>query len=77
MASKSFKNGGTALFALLALAGDFGCMSGPTLVGEIAGAAGDSLKTGLFFAIFFPIVLILSCIMLRKVRLKEIGIDKN
>lgn len=66
MASKSFPKGGTSLFALLALAGDLGCMSGPTIVGEIAGAAGDSLKTGLLFSIAFPIVLIICCCMLKR-----------
>lgn len=66
MASQSFPKGGTSLFALLALAGDLGCMSGPTLVGEIAGAAGDSLKTGLLFSIAFPIMLIVCCLVLKR-----------
>lgn len=66
MASAAFPKGGTALFAMLALAGDIGCMSGPTLVGEIAGAADDSIKAGLLFSIIFPIALIISCLILKK-----------
>lgn len=68
MASEYFPKGGTALFAFLALAGDFGCMSGPTIVGEIAGASADSLKTGLLYAVVFPVLLIISCIVLLKSR---------
>lgn len=66
MASKSFSKGGTALFAFLALAGDVGCMSGPTLVGETAGLFGDSLKSGIAFAAVFPVILICSCFALKR-----------
>lgn len=49
--------GGTGMFALLALAGDLGCMSGPTAAGLISGANGDDLKTGLAAAVVFPLIL--------------------
>ena len=58
--------GGTAMYALLALAGDLGCSGGPTVVGLVANANGGSLKSGLLVAILFP-ALILVCIN----RLKE------
>jgi MFS family permease len=38
LAAKQFHRGGTALFALLALAGDVGCSLGPGLVGLISNA---------------------------------------
>ena len=38
LATKQFRRGGTALFALLALAGDIGCSLGPGLVGLISNA---------------------------------------
>ena len=38
-ASAALRNGGTAMFALLALAGDVGCSGGPTLVGFVTGLA--------------------------------------
>ena len=41
LASGAIHRGGTALFALLALAGDLGCVGGPTLVGLISGRFQD------------------------------------
>lgn len=66
IASARFPKGGTALFALLALGGDLGCAGGPTLVGLVAGAFGDSLKAGLTAAILFPVVLIIGSLVCRK-----------
>lgn len=56
-ASASLSRGGTAMFALLALAGDVGCSVGPTLVGMVSGALGDNLKLGILSAVIFPILL--------------------
>lgn len=58
-AAKALPKGGTAMFALLALAGDFGCSAGPAAVGMISDAFGGNLKTGLLFASLFPLLLIL------------------
>ena len=49
--------GGTAMFALFALAGDLGCSAGPGLVGMVSEAAGNSLKMGLLSAVVFPVLL--------------------
>lgn len=57
LASAGIKNGGTALFALLALSGDLGCSGGPTFVGLIANASGGNLKTGLLAALIFPVLM--------------------
>lgn len=54
-ASATIPGGGTAMFAMLALAGDIGCTSGPTLVGYVSGIAGENLKLGIFCAVVFPI----------------------
>lgn len=62
LASGAIPTGGTAMFALLALAGDIGCSSGPTLVGLVS----DDLKTGLLFVTIFPIILIVSLFLIRK-----------
>ena len=59
MAAASVKRGGTALFALLALAGDVGCSSGPTYVGMISSALNDNLKLGIFAALIFPILMMI------------------
>ncbi len=64
IASAKMPKGGTAMFAILALAGDLGCCSGPTLVGFVSGAAGDSILTGLLAAAVFPILMIIMLILL-------------
>ena len=69
--SKAFaalRNGGTAMFALLALAGDVGCSGGPTLVGFVTGLASDDLKKGILAGIIFPILLIVGIVSLKKAK---------
>ena len=58
MAAKALPAGGTAMYALMALAGDLGCSSGPGLVGLAAGAAGGELKTGILAAAVFPVLML-------------------
>ena len=58
MASASIRNGGTALFALLALAGDLGCSGGPTLVGAVSSMMSENLKLGILAGIIFPVLLV-------------------
>ncbi len=58
-ASASIRGGGTAMFALMALAGDLGCSSGPTLVGMVSSHFGDSLNIGILSAIIFPILFLI------------------
>ncbi len=65
LASNSLPAGGTAMFAFLALAGDLGCGSGPTIVGAVAERFGDDLKIGVLSAIVFPILLVIVNLMLR------------
>ena len=59
IAAKTLPRGGTAMFAILALAGDVGCSGGPTLVGFVSGAFGDNLKVGILTACIFPIAILL------------------
>lgn len=68
ISSASFPKGGTALFALLALAGDIGCSSGPTLVGFVSGAFNDNLKYGLAAAIVFPALLVICSLYYKHIR---------
>lgn len=65
-ASALIRNGGTAMFALLALAGDLGCSGGPTLVGYISSIASDDLKKGILTAVIFPILLVTGIFLLKK-----------
>lgn len=57
-ATASMTKGGTAMFALLALAGDVGCSGGPTVVGMVSGALGDNLKLGILAGVIFPVLLL-------------------
>lgn len=66
-AAGTIKGGGTALFAMLALAGDTGCTVGPTVVGEIADAFGGNLKIGILSAVGFPIVLIVCMLVYKRI----------
>ncbi len=52
--ASSIKRGGTAMFALFALAGDLGCAGGPTLAGIVSGCMGDNLRMGILAAVIFP-----------------------
>lgn len=65
-ASAAIRNGGTAMFALLALAGDLGCSGGPTLVGYVSSAAADNLRIGILAAIVFPVLLIVAICFTKK-----------
>ena len=54
----AIKGGGTAMFALLALGGDLGCSSGPTLAGFVSSIAGGNLRAGILSAVIFPALLL-------------------
>ncbi len=58
--------GGTAMFAFLALAGDLGGSVGSSVVGVFSDLAGGNLKIGLLFATFFPLILILGLVILKR-----------
>lgn len=57
--------GGTVMYALMALAGDIGCSSGPTVVGMVADAAGNNLKLGLGAAMIFPVIILIGLSLLK------------
>ncbi|MDY5844977.1 MAG: MFS transporter [Bariatricus sp.] len=68
ISSKQIPAGGTALFALLAMAGDLGGAFGPSLVGNVTQMANDNLQKGMLAGCVFPIVLIVSLLGMRRVR---------
>lgn len=71
IAAVTIRYGGTAMYALLALAGDLGCSGGPTFVGMVSSAFGDNLKMGILLALIFPILLILGIVLNRKMNQKR------
>lgn len=67
-AAASVPKGGTALFAMMALAGDLGCSGGPTVVGMVSGAFGDDMKKGILAAALFPLMLLFGIVLCNKCR---------
>lgn len=63
ISSKKFPAGGTAMFALLAMAGDLGGSIGPAIVGRVTQYAGDDIRAGMRVGLIFPIVLIIMLII--------------
>lgn len=62
--SPKIPRGGTAFFAMLAMAGDLGGSAGPAIVGNISQLAGDNLQRGLLAGAIFPLIMIAALIML-------------
>lgn len=63
---------GTALFAMLSLAGDLGCMFGPSVVGFSSSIFGNGeLKIGLCAATIIPISLVIALILFRPKKLEK------
>ena len=67
-AAAAIKGGGTVMFAFLALAGDLGCSSGPTLAGFVSSHMGDNLKAGILAAIIFPVLMLAGIFLSRKMK---------
>lgn len=72
MTSKYLPLGGTAMFALLAMAGDIGGSVGPMIVGNVAQAFGDNLKMGLLMGTAFPAIMVIAIVglMIRNRKMK-------
>ena len=64
------------MFAILALAGDFGCSFGPTVVGFATNLLNEDIKKGVFAAVIFPVMLILSLALMKKIKVKNGKLDK-
>ncbi len=76
-ASASLRRGGTAMFALLALAGDLGCSGGPTIVGLVSEKAGGNMKTGILSAVVFPALMFLCIIIVSERKTKKKAFSKK
>ncbi|MDD7403125.1 MAG: MFS transporter [Butyribacter sp.] len=66
ISSEALPKGGTAMFAMLALAGDLGGAIGPYIVGNVSQCAGENLQMGVLSGIGFPIILVICVIVVRK-----------
>ena len=59
LASARIPFGGVRMFALLAMAGDIGCLAGPTAAGWIAECFGNNLRVSFLFSSIFPLLILL------------------
>ena len=62
-AAEAFPMGGISMFALLALSGDLGCLTGPSIAGGIADLLGGDLKWAFLFAALFPILCFIALLL--------------
>ena len=73
LATESVKFGGTTMFALLALSGDLGCSSGPSVAGFMATVFDGNLQRGILCSVIFPVIL-LCCLFFLKPKTKDSSI---
>ena len=66
LTSPRLPRGGTALFAMLAMAGDLGGAFGPSLVGTVTQQSGDRLQSGMLAGSIFPLFLIIVLVLMSK-----------
>ena len=59
LASSRIPYGGVQMFAYLALAGDIGCLVGPTAAGWIAEFFGNNFKISFLISMIFPLLILL------------------
>ncbi len=58
------EGGGVSMFAMLALAGDLGCMLGPSVAGSIANKFGGEIRAAFVFSVIFPVILVVATLYL-------------
>ena len=59
ISSQKFPTGGTAMFALLAMAGDLGGSIGPAIVGRVTQNTGNNIRAGMGIGLIFPTALLI------------------
>lgn len=77
ISSERFPLGGTAMFALLAMAGDLGGSIGPGLVGRVTQSAGDNIRAGMGVGLIFPVVLLLMLFLLGRMKNGQEALKKT
>ncbi len=63
ISSMKFPTGGTAMFALLAMAGDLGGSIGPAVVGRVTQYAGDDIRAGMRVGLIFPVMIVVMSVL--------------
>lgn len=76
-ASAAIRNGGTAMFAMLALAGDIGCAGGPAVVGFCTSMFNDNFHKGMLVGIVFPVCMLASILLVSRKKAGAISHNKK
>lgn len=71
ISSRKFPAGGTAMFALLAMAGDLGGSIGPGIVGRVTQSVGDNIQIGMGIGLVFPLILLVMLFLLARSTIKR------
>ncbi len=71
LASEKIPQGGTAMFAFLALFGDLGCSTGPAMAGKAITLSGGNMNIGMLVCTLFPLILIIAVKSLKSVKNKS------
>ena len=66
ISSKTFPKGGTAMFSLLAMAGDLGGSIGPGIVGRITQNSEKYIRIGMGCGLIFPVVLLVMLFLMHR-----------
>lgn len=78
LSAQKFPGGGNSMFGLLALLGDLGCTLGPWFISFTAlNLCDGSLKGGIGFGALFPLIMVISLLLLRGNKLKSKNILTN
>ena len=76
LAGKALPYQSVSMFALLAFAGDLGCLIGPTFAGWVAAASNDNLKAAFLFSAIFPFVMLILLKFIKKNKAKKIIMER-
>lgn len=71
LAAKKEPHGGVLMFGILALMGDFGCLSGPAIAGFVSNAFSGNLRIGFVSTLVFPLALAIICMLFTKSKKKQ------
>jgi len=71
LAADTHPSGGVPLFAMLALAGDVGCLLGPSLAGAVASLHGGDLRYAFLLTAALPLLLLLCLFELREKKKRQ------
>ena len=71
LTSRHIKNGGTAMFAILAFFGDVGCIIGPGITGWVSDMAGGNMRSGFLVSVIYPLMMLSMLLIICRLKRKR------